>query len=58
MSTDEWRQVSRLIDYVMAQPSGKAIKESPGVTAIRGEALKPKRKPKTKEQPPEQLRLF
>ena len=46
------------IDYVMAQPSGKAIKESPGATAVRGEAPKPKRKPKTKEQPPEQLRLF
>ena len=59
MSTDEWRQISRLIDYVMAQPSGKAIKESPGVTAVRGEPPRKTKRPKSKkEQPPEQLRLF
>ncbi len=58
MSTDDWGQVSRLIDYVMQQPSGKLIKESPAIYGIRGEPEKPKRKPKTKEQPPEQLRLF
>ena len=58
MSIDQCGAVSRLIDYVMAQPSGKVIKESPGATAVRGGAPKPKRKPKTKEQPPEQLRLF
>ncbi len=59
MSTDEWGQVSRLIDYVLAQQPAKPIKESPGATAVRGEPPKPQRKPKkSKEQPSEQLRLF
>jgi hypothetical protein len=59
VSKDEWQAVSRTIDFIMAQPTGKPIKESPGVTAIRGEPPKPQRKPKKqKEQPAEQLRLF
>jgi hypothetical protein len=58
MSTDEWKAVSRTLDFIMAQPP-KPIKESPGVTAVRGEPPKPQRKPKkSKEQPPEQLRMF
>jgi hypothetical protein len=58
MRTEQWAQISRTLDYIMAQPTGKPIKESPGATAVRGEAPKPQRKPKKKEQPPEQLRLF
>ncbi len=59
MSAEQWYQVSRTLDFIMAQPTGKPIAESPGVTAVRGEAPKQQRKPKkTKEQPPEQLRLF
>jgi hypothetical protein len=56
MSQDEWKAVSRTLDFIIAQ---QPTKESPGVTAVRGEAPKPQRKPKkTKEQPTEQLRLF
>ena len=59
MSIDDWGQISRLIDFVMAQPGGKPIKESPAIYSIKGEPEKPPRKPKKgKEQPPEQLRLF
>jgi hypothetical protein len=56
MSTDDWKAVSRTLDFIMAQ---QPVKESPGVTAVRGEPPKPQRKPrKPKEQPAEQLRLF
>jgi hypothetical protein len=41
VSTDERQAVSRTIDFIMAQPTGKLIKESPGVTAVRGEVPKP-----------------
>jgi hypothetical protein len=59
MSTEQWNQASHVLDYIMSQPTGKPIKESPGATAVRGEPPKPQRKPKRKaEQPPEQLRLF
>jgi hypothetical protein len=59
MSTDDWKAVSRTLDFIMSQQPTKVMKESPGVTAVRGEAPKPQRKPKKqKEQPPEQLRLF
>ena len=59
MSTDEWRAVSRVLDFIMQQ-SSKPIKESPGAAGVRGEPEKPKRKPKKpKQEPPaEQLRLF
>jgi hypothetical protein len=58
MSSDEWRTVSNLIDYVMAQPNGKPTRESPAIYGIRGEPEKPPRKPKkAKEQPPEQMRV-
>ena len=53
MLTDDWRQISRLIDYVMAPPRGKPIKESPAIYCIKGEPEKPPRKPKKgKEESP------
>lgn len=58
MSSEQWYQVSHVLDYIMAQQPTKVIKESPGVIAIRGEAPQPARKPKKKEQPAEQLRMF
>jgi hypothetical protein len=45
VSTEQWGQVSRILDFIMQQPT-KAIKESPGAVGIRGEVEKPKRKPK------------
>jgi hypothetical protein len=45
--------------YLRLATEAQRIKESPGVTAVKGEVSKPPRKPKKpKEQPPEQLRLF
>lgn len=45
--------------YLRLAAESKKIAESPGVTAIRGEPPKPQRKPrKSKEQPPEQMKLF
>lgn len=61
MSTEQWNQVSHVLDYIMAQPTGKPTKESSASYGIRGEPEQPKRKPKTekpKEQQAEQLRLF
>ncbi len=55
MGTEDWTRVSRLLDYVMQQPSG-------GAQGVRGEPEKPKkvRKPKAPkpEQPMEQQRMF
>jgi hypothetical protein len=53
MSSDEWIQISRTIDFILKQPTGAA-------QAIKGEPEKPKRKqrkPKL-ELPVQQLRLF
>ncbi len=59
MSSEQWNQASHVLDYILAQPTGKPIKENPAIYGIRGDPEKPKRKPqKPKEQPPEQLRLF
>jgi hypothetical protein len=45
--------------YLRLAAESKKIKESPGVTAVRGEAPKPQRKKKPKvEQPVEQMRMF
>jgi hypothetical protein len=46
--------------YLRLAAESKKIAESPGVTAVRGEASKPQRKPKKpkQEQPAEQLRMF
>jgi hypothetical protein len=53
-----WGQVSRTLDYILAQK--KPVRESPAVYGIRGEVEKPRRKPKKekKEQKAEQLTLF
>ena len=60
MSAEQWQQISHVLDYILAQPTGKPIKESPAGYDIKREPEQPKRKPKkqTKEQPAEQLRLF
>ena len=60
MSTEQWNQASHVLDYILAQPTGKPIKESQASYGIRGEPEQPKRKPKKqkKEQSAEQLRLF
>ena len=59
LSFDQWGRISHTLDFILKQQPTKVIKESPGVTAVRGEAPKPLRKTKkSKEQPPEQLRLF
>jgi hypothetical protein len=50
MSQDEWKAVSRTLDFIMAQ---QPTKESPGVTAVRGEAPKPVRKPKKEKERPQ-----
>ena len=50
MSTDQWQQVSQIIDYIMAQPN-KPIKESPSTYSIKGEPEKPKKKQVKKEKP-------
>ena len=57
---DEQLNYSRLNKaYLRVAAEAQKIKESPGVTAIKGEAPKPQRKPrKPKEQPAEQLRMF
>jgi len=46
--------------YLRLAAETQKIKESPGVTAIRGEAPKPQRKPKKLklEQPMEKQRMF
>jgi hypothetical protein len=44
--------------YIRLETESKKVAESPGVTAIRGEAPKQPRKPKKKEQPAEQMRMF
>ncbi len=60
MSNEQWNQASHVLDYILVQPTGKQIRESPGVASIKGEVEKPKRKPKKpkQEQPAEQLRMF
>jgi hypothetical protein len=44
MTTADWAQISRTLDYIMAQPTGKQIKDSPGAQSIKGEPEKPKRR--------------
>ena len=51
MSGEQWHQVSHVLDYIMAQPTDKPCKESPGATAVRGEPPKPHKKPKKKAAP-------
>ena len=53
MSSEQWNQVSRVIDFIMQQPNGGAV-------AVKGEPPKKQRKPKKpKQKPPaEQLRMF
>ena len=52
MTTEQWAKVSRLINFVMAQPTGAQ-------QGITGPTEKPKRVKKEKPQPQgEQLRLF
>jgi hypothetical protein len=60
MSAEQWNQVSRTLDFIMTQPTGKPIKENPAIYGIKGEPEKKTRKPKKeKEQPPaQQLRMF
>ncbi len=60
MSEEQWKAVSRTLDFILAQPISKPIKESPGITAIRGEPPKKERKPKKQknEPPAKQLRMF
>jgi len=60
MSNEQWQQVSHVLDFILAQPTSKPIKESSASYGIRGEPEQQKRKPKKqkKEQPAEQLRLF
>jgi hypothetical protein len=60
VTSEQWNQTSHVLDYIMAQPTGKQIRESPGVASIRGEVEQPKRKPKKdkKEVPAQQLRMF
>jgi len=60
MSTEQWSQVSHVLDYIMQQPT-KPIKGNPGAAGVLGEPEKPKRKPKKEKDEPqavEQLRLF
>ena len=61
MSSEQWNQASHVLDFILAQPTGKPIKESPASYGIRGQPEQPKRKPK-KEKPKElaadQLRMF
>jgi len=55
MSPEAWKQLSRVLDFIMAQPI------SPGATGVSGEPEKPKKKPKKAEvEKPqaEQLRMF
>ncbi len=54
MSTEQWSQISRILDYIMQQPTGSS-------QGGKGEPEKKPRKAKKekpKEQPAEQLRLF
>jgi hypothetical protein len=54
MSSEQWGQVSRVLDFVMQQ---KDKTESPGAKGVVGEPEKPKRKPKKKDEHlPEQFR--
>jgi hypothetical protein len=58
MSTEQWGQVSRVLDFVMQQ---KDNKESPRAKGVAGEPERPKRKPKKEKEMPqgiEQLRSF
>ncbi len=61
MSNEQWNQASHVLDYILAQLTGKQIRESPGATGVSGEPEKPKKKPKKAEvEKPqaEQLRMF
>ena len=56
MSTEQWQQVSRVLDFILAQK----VKEEPGMYSIKERPLKPKNKQKRPKPEPqaEQLRLF
>lgn len=57
ITTDEWAQVSQVLDYLLSQPTNESL----GAEGVRGEPEKPRQKTKRqnpKEQPAEQLRLF
>jgi hypothetical protein len=62
LSLTQWSQVSRTLDFIMAQNStftDKAIKEEPDMYSIKEKPPKTQRKPKKpKEQPAEQSRMF
>jgi hypothetical protein len=58
MQADQWQAISRVLEYMMQQPT-KPIKETPGSYTIKDEPEKSKRKVGRQKKPPmEQFTLF